>query len=220
MAQLVHALAHDCLCDFCRVARRYAASVTATVKSGRVHSSRRRGRIGKALLEAGALLIASAVAGSAEPAQGNVRAGSHLPQLLTYLTPIATRHVLAAVPADTNLIGATVGVTETVSGERMGAVNPPLPIPLLSVCCLRASQARLRAVLRVCASSSVLSRASVRGARGDVRLVGRGGRGEMRGRDARAIGWCAEVRDISVLTCAYLGTPRGYGRDLGRYGHV
>ena len=72
---------------FCRVARRYAASVTAAVKSGRVHSSRRRGRIGKALLEAGALLTASAVADSTEPAQGNVCAGSHLPRLLT-LSPL------------------------------------------------------------------------------------------------------------------------------------
>ena len=59
--------------------------------------------------------------------------------------------MLAVVPADTNLIGATAGVTETVIGEFMGAVNPPCPCPLLSVCCLRASQARLRAVLRVCA---------------------------------------------------------------------
>ena len=80
-----------------------------------------------------------AVAGSAEPARVNVRAESHLPQLLTYLTPIATRHVLAVVPADTNRIGATVGVAETVIGERMGAVNPPCPCPLLIVCCLRAS---------------------------------------------------------------------------------
>ena len=95
------------------------------VKSGRVHSSRRRGRIGKVLLEASALLTASAVAGSVEPTQVNVRAGSHLPQLLTHLTPITTRHVLAVVPADTNLIGATAGVTETGIGERMGAVNPP-----------------------------------------------------------------------------------------------
>ena len=77
------------------------------------------------------LLVASPVAVLAEPALEHTHSGTHLPRLLTYLTPIATRHVLAAVPADTNLIGATVGVTETVSGERMGAVNPPLPIPLL-----------------------------------------------------------------------------------------
>ena len=123
------------------------------------------------------------------------------------LTPITARHVLAVVPADTNLIGATAGVTETVIGEFMGAVNPPCPCPLLSVCCLRASQARLRAVLRVCAPSSALSRAPVHAARGDVRLVGRGGRGEVRGRDARATGSRAEVPDISVFVCAYLGTP-------------
>ena len=134
----MRAFARDCLHDFCRVARRYAASVTATVKIGRVHSSRRRGRVGKALLKAGALRTASAVAGSAEPAQGNVSAGSHLPHVLTHLTPITARHVLAVVPADTNLIDATAGVTETVTGERMGAVNPPCPCPLLSVCCLRA----------------------------------------------------------------------------------
>ena len=107
------------------------------VKSGRVHSSRRRGRIGKVLLEAGALLTASAVAGSVEPTQVNVRAGSHLPQLLTYLTPITTRHALTVVPADIILIDATPGVTETVTGERMGATNPPLPtcMPVADVSC-------------------------------------------------------------------------------------
>ena len=91
---------------------------------------------------------------------------------------------------------------------------------LLSVCCLRASQARLRAVLRVCAPSSALSRAPVHAARGDVRLVGRGGRGEVRGRDACATGWRGEARDISAFTCAYLGTPLGSGRDLGRFGRM
>ena len=43
--------------------------------------------MGKALLEADALLTASAVAGSTEPAQGNVCAGSHLPRLLTLSHP-------------------------------------------------------------------------------------------------------------------------------------
>ena len=47
----------------------------------------------------------------------------------------------------------------------------------------------------------------VHAARGDVRLVGRGGRGEVRGRDARATGWRVEAHDISAFTCAYLGTP-------------
>ena len=127
----MRARARDRLRDFCRVACRYAASVTVMVKSGRVHSSRRRGRIGKVLLEAGALLTASAVAGSVEPTQVNVRAGSHLPQLLTYLTPITTRHALTVVPADIILIDATPGVTDTVIGERLGAVNPPCACPLL-----------------------------------------------------------------------------------------
>ena len=52
----------------------------------------------------------SQLAGSVEPTQVNVRAGSHLPQLLTHLTPITTRHVLTVVPADTILIDATAGV--------------------------------------------------------------------------------------------------------------
>ena len=60
---------------------------------------------------------------------------SHLPQLLTHLTPITTRHVLAVVPADTILIDATAGVTETVTGERLGATNPPLPIPVADMSC-------------------------------------------------------------------------------------
>ena len=66
---------------------------------------------------------------------------------------------------------------------RLTRVNPPhapspCPCPLLRVCCLHASQARLaRAVLRVCAPSSALSRAPVHAARGDVRLVGGGAPG-------------------------------------------
>ena len=76
------------------------------------------------------LLVASPVAVLAEPALEHTHSGTHLPQLLTYLTPIATRHVLAVVPADTNLIGATVGVTETVSGERMGAGEPTVAYPV------------------------------------------------------------------------------------------
>ena len=123
------------------------------------------------------------------------------------LTPITARHVLAVVPADTNLIGATAGVTETVIGEFMGAVNPPCPCPLLSVCCLRASQARLRAVLRVCAPSSALSRAPVHAARGDVRLVGRGGRGEVRGRDACVRPAGVSRREIFRHSCVHISGP-------------
>ena len=203
----MHALARDRLRDFCRVACRYAASVTATVNSGSSHSNGRREHIGKDILRQGVLLVATPVAVLAEPALEHTHSGTHLPQLLTHLTPITTRHVLAVVPADTNLIGATAGVTETGIGERMGAVNPPCLCRLLSACCLRVSQARLRAVLRARGPSRALSKFPVHAARGDVRLVGRGGRGEVRGRDARATGWRVEAHDISAFTCAYLGTP-------------
>ena len=192
---------------FCRVACSYAASVTATVNSGSSHSSSRREHIGKEILRQGVLLVATPVAVLAEPSLEHTHSGTHLPRLLTSLTPSATRHVLAVVPADTNLIGATAGVAEMVIGERMGAVNPPCPCPLLSVCCLRASQARLRAVLRVWAPSKSLSRPPTRVARVYVRIVEREGRGEVCGRDTHATGWRAEAPDISVFMCAYLGTP-------------
>ena len=64
----------------------------------------------------------------------------------------------------------------------------------------------MRAVLRDWAPSKALSRAPVRAARGYVRLVGRGGAGEVRERDVRATGWRAEVRDIS-------GAHMGISRD-------
>ena len=169
------ALGRDRLRDVCRVACRYAASVTATVNSGSSHSNGRREHIGKDILRQGVLLVATPVAVLAEPALEHTHSGTHLPRLLTSLTPSATHHVLAVVPADTNLIGATAGVAEMVIGERMGAVNPPCPCPLLSVCCLRASQARLRAVLRVWAPSKSLSRPPTRVARIYVRIVERGG---------------------------------------------
>ena len=203
----MHALARDRLRDFCRVACRYATSVTATVNSGSSHSNGRREHIGKDILRQGVLLVASPVAVLAEPALEHTHSGTQLPQLLTCLTPIATRHMLAVVPADTNLIGATAGVTDTVIGERLGAVNPPCACPLLSVCCLRESQARLRAILRVRAPPMALSRRPVRAACGYVRLVERGESGEVCGRDARASGWRAEAPDISVFMWAYLGTP-------------
>ena len=115
------------------------------------------------------------------------------------LTPITTCHVLAVVPADTSLISAMSGVAETVLGERMGAVNPPCPCPLLSVSCLRASQDRLRAVLRVRSTSMALSRRPVHVAHGYVRLVKRGRRGEVRGRDA-CTGGCHAMRVVCVIT--------------------
>ena len=74
-------------------------------------------------------------------------------------------------------------------------------------CCLCAPQDRLRALLRVSPSSWALSACILRAAHGYVRLAACGVRGEERGRDARATGWRAEVRDISALTWAYLGTP-------------
>mgnify|MGYP006885668955 CR=1 FL=1 len=203
----MRARARDRLRDFCRVACRYATSVTATVNSGSSHSSGRREHIGKEILRQGVLLVASPVAVLAEPALEHTHSGTHLPRLLTSLTPSATHHVLAVVPADTNLIGATAGVTDTVIGERLGAVNPPCACPLLSVCCLRESQARLRAILRVRAPPMALSRRPVRAACGYVRLVERGESGEVCGRDARASGWRAEAPDISVFMWAYLGTP-------------
>ena len=203
----MHALARDRLRDFCRVACRYAASVTATVNSGSSHSNGRREHIGKDILRQGVLLVATPVAVLAEPALEHTHSGTHLPRLLTSLTPSATHHVLAVVPADTNLIGATAGVAEMVIGERMGAVNPPCPCPLLSVCCLRASQARLRAVLRVWAPSKSLSRPPTRVARVYVRIVERGGRGEVCGRDARATGWRAARRRIFRYSCVHISGP-------------
>ena len=177
------------------------------MNSGSSHSNGRREHIGKDILRQGVLLVATPVAVLAEPALEHTHSGTQLPQLLTCLTPIATRHMLAVVPADTNLIGATAGVTDTVIGERLGAVNPPCACPLLSVCCLRESQARLRAILRVRAPPMALSRRPVRAACGYVRLVERGESGEVCGRDARASGWRAEAPDISVFMWAYLGTP-------------
>ena len=90
---------------------------------------------------------------SPEPAQVNCACREPPAAGADSLTPITTRHVLTVVPADTILIDATAGVTEMGIGERMGAVNPPCSCLLLSVCCLRVSQARLRAVLRVRAPS-------------------------------------------------------------------
>ena len=130
VAQPMRALARDCVRDFCRAACRYAASFTVTVKGGSSHSSGRREHIGQAILRQGALLVVSPAAVLAEPALQHAHSGTHLPRLLTSFTPIATCNVLAVVLADTNLISATAGVTETVLGERMGAANPPLPMPV------------------------------------------------------------------------------------------
>ena len=65
-----------------------------------------------------------------------------------------------------------------------------------------------------------LSRAPIHAARRDVRLVERGGRGEERGRDTRAIGWAPRGQFFFMLVHSYLGTPLGSGSDLGRFGHV
>ena len=105
------------------------------------------------------------------------------------------------------------------SGMVFEVFGFPAPGSFGSLTVVRTSASR-GLVLRVCAPSSALSIAPVHAARGDVRLVGRGGGGEVRGRDACATGWRGEARDISAFTCAYLGTPLGSGRDLGRFGHV
>ena len=44
---------------------------------------------------------------------GHVQSRSYLPRLLTTLTPIAARDLLAAVPAGTGTTGATIKVSET-----------------------------------------------------------------------------------------------------------
>ena len=184
----MRALALDGLRDFCRAARRYAASFTVTVKGGSSHSSGRREHIGQAILRQGALLVASPAAVLAKPALQHAHSGTHLPRLLISFIPIATCNVLAVVLAETNLISATAGVTETVIGERMGAANPPLPMPVAECELLR----RVTGPIARCPSSlgtipgaieSYSSRCTHRYVAG-----GRGERGEERGRDTRAIG--------------------------------
>ena len=100
------------------------------MKCGSSHSSDRREHIGQVVLRQGALLVALPAAVLAGSSLQHTHSGTHLPRLLTSLTPIATCHVLAVVLVHTNLINATAGVTETVVGERMGAANPPLPMPV------------------------------------------------------------------------------------------
>ena len=84
----MHALARDYLHDFCRVARRYSASVTGTVKRGSSHSSGGREHIGHAILRQGEPLAALAAAVLAEPALEHTHSGTHLPRLLTSLTGV------------------------------------------------------------------------------------------------------------------------------------
>lgn len=71
-------------------------------------------------MDAGALLTASAVAGSAELARVYVGAESHLPGCWPSLTPITACNVLADVPAATSLINSDVRCTEMVIGARYG----------------------------------------------------------------------------------------------------
>ena len=182
----MHALARDRLRDFCRVACRYAASVTATVNSGSSHSNGRREHIGKDILRQGVLLVATPVAVLAEPALEHSHSGTHLPRLLTSFTPIATCNVLAVVLADTNLISATAGVPETVNiGECMGAANPPLPIPVAESELLR----RVTGPSARCPSSLDTIPGAIetplRAARG--RCAARGPRGAWRGARARRV---------------------------------
>ena len=100
--------------------------------------------------------------------------------------------------------------TETVIGgasvRYMGAEATIACCTAADACCLCAPQDRLRALLRVSPSSWALSACILRAAHGYVRLAACGVRGEERGRDARATGWRAEVRDIS-------GAHMGISRD-------
>ena len=113
--------------------------------------------------------------------------------------------------AATSSISIAAEDTETVIGgasvRYMGAEATIACCTAADACCLCAPQDRLRALLRVSPSSWALSACILRAAHGYVRLAACGVRGEERGRDARATGWRAEVRDISALTWAYLGTP-------------
>ena len=68
VAQPMRALARDCLRDFCRAARRYAASFTVTVKIGSSHSSDGREHIGEAIPRQGAPSVAACALVLAEPA--------------------------------------------------------------------------------------------------------------------------------------------------------
>ena len=85
---------------------------------------------------------------------------------------------------------------------------------------LRASQDRVRGPVRVSPPSWPLSTPTLRAADGDVRLVGVVCRSEARGRDARDRLGAYEAHGFSMFVCSYLRTPRGYGRDLGRFGRV
>mgnify|MGYP001473099631 CR=1 FL=1 len=115
--------------------------------------------------------------------------------------------------AATSSISTAAEDTETVIGgasvRYMGAEATIACCTAADACCLCAPQDRLRALLRVSPSSWALSACILRAAHGYVRLAACGVRGEERGRDARATGWRAEVRDISAFrrSRAYLGTP-------------
>ena len=99
------------------------------------------------------------------------------------LTPIATCNVLAVVLADTNLISATAGVTETVIGERMGAANPPLPMPVAE----RVLLARVTGPFARYPSSQGTTHGAIETPRScGMRIcAARGARGEWRGVRAR-----------------------------------
>ena len=112
--------------------------------------------------------------------------------------------------AATSSISIAAEDTETVIGgasvRYMGAEATIACCTAADACCLCAPQDRLRALLRVSPSSWALSACILRAAHGYVRLAACGVRGEERGRDARATGWRAEVRDIS-------GAHMGISRD-------
>ena len=111
---------------------------------------------------------------------------------LVTLSPSAACDALADMPTATSSIGTITEDVKTVEFcavvRDMGAEPPSLAVRLLTRAAAHAFAGRLHAAVRVWASFLARSSPIARAARRDVRLAARGGRGEERGRDARAIG--------------------------------
>ena len=73
-----------------------------------------RENFGKVILRQGVPSASVRAAAHADPSLAHAPLYSHLPRLLTTLTPIAACDLLAAVPAGTGTIGGAVEVIETV----------------------------------------------------------------------------------------------------------